>query len=351
MKFMKSERDLIFIRMSMVITLVVFPLATVLFLSPPWLVGILAAPYIGFVFLTFGGRFGLMLHAVGHRPIFQRRYRWMQNYIPFFLGPFLGHTPTSFAAHHMWMHHAENNMLGDGSATLPYRRDHFPHFLHYFLRFFIMGPIHLARYLFLRRRNKIAIRYIIGEFAWLTLAAVAVSLNWAAAIAVFILPMLMMRWLMMAGNFAQHAFVDMDDPDNAYNNSTNLTNTNYNHKSYNDGYHIVHHLRPAMHWTEMAQYYEDNVQDFIDADALVFDGIRDNQHVWFLLMTKNYDTLANKMVNFNGRTHDEKVAYLKNKVCGQKGAIPRIFSLETREDLKRTARKTHISVEESLATA
>lgn len=349
--YMKDERDLIFIRVTALITLIVLPLAFGLFMSPPWLVGLLAVPYIGFVFLMFGGRFGLMLHAVGHRPIYKRKYRFLQTYIPFVLGPFLGHTPTSFAAHHMWMHHAENNMLGDGSTTLPYVRDSFVHFLHYFIRFLIMGPIHLVRYLTLRGRNKTCRRYLMGEVAWLVLACVAVSINWAAALVVFIVPMIMMRWLMMAGNFAQHAFVDIDNADDPFANSTNLTNTNYNHKSYNDGYHIIHHLRPAMHWTDMAQYYEDNVQDFVDADALVFDGIRDNQHVWFLLMTKNYDTLAEHMVNFHGRTHEEKVAYIKNRTKRQLGEIPAIFRLESKEDMQRTKRNTRISVKDALATA
>ena len=123
---MRDERDLIFIRTATLITLIVPPLAGLLFLCPPWIVGLAALPYIGFVFLTFGGRFGLMLHAVGHRPIFDRKYKVLQNYIPFVLGPFLGHTPTSFAAHHMWMHHAENNMLGGRLVhpALPARQVH-----------------------------------------------------------------------------------------------------------------------------------------------------------------------------------------------------------------------------------
>jgi len=347
--FMKDERDLIFIRVTFIITLTVPPLAGLLFLSQPWIVGLAAIPYLGFVFLTFGGRYGLMLHAVGHRPIFKREYRWMQTYIPWVLGPFLGHTPTSFAAHHMWMHHAENNMLGDASATLPYKRDSFLHFLHYVGRFYFVGHIHLMRYLSLRGRGKIAWRFLYGEFCWLILAAVAWWVNWAAALVVFIVPMLMMRWLMMAGNFAQHAFVDMEDPDNAFKNSNNLINAKYNQKAYNDGYHIVHHIKPAMHWTEMAQYFEDNYQRFVDADSVIFDGIADNQAVWFLLMTKNYDKLARHLVDFRGRSHDEKVAFLKKRVQTQQGAIPAFFSLETKEHMVATARKTQLSVAEALA--
>ncbi len=348
---MRDERDLIFVRVSAVISCTVLPLAAILFFMEPWVVGLAAVPYVGFVFLTFGGRYGLMLHATGHRPVFKREYAFLQNYIPWVLGPFLGHTPTSFAAHHMWMHHAENNMLGDGSATLPYARDQLGHFLHYFVRFFLMGHVHLIRYLLLRGRNKIVARFVFGEIAWLALAAVALWSNWAAALVVFIVPMLMMRWLMMAGNFAQHAFVDIDDPDNGFKNSNNLTNAKYNHKAYNDGYHIVHHLKPALHWTEMAKYYEDNYQDFVDADAVVFDGLADNQAVWYLLMTQNYDKMAKHLVDLKGRTHEEKIDFLKARVQGQLGPIPGIFQIETADDVLRTARKTDVTVEQALATS
>jgi hypothetical protein len=337
---MKDERDLIFIRVTALLSLTVFPLATALFLAPANIVGFAALPYIAFVFLTFGGRYGLMLHATGHRPIFKRKWAFLQTYIPFAMGPFLGHTPTSFAAHHMWMHHAENNMLGDGSSTLAYKRDSFFFFLHYFVRFFFFGHIQLLRYLVLRGRHKTALRFFLGEMSWLALAATAWWVNWAAALVVFIVPMLMMRWLMMAGNFAQHAFVDVSDPDNGYKNSTNLINTSYNHKAYNDGYHIVHHLKPGMHYTDMAQYFEDHVQDFIDNDCLVFSGIGDNQALWFNLMFKRYDNLANHMVNFNDRSHEEKVAYLKERAQTRVGVLPPIFFWETSRNVVATHRRS-----------
>ncbi|NCG21201.1 MAG: fatty acid desaturase [Rhodobacterales bacterium] len=347
---MKDERDLIFIRTSALLSLTVFPLAIALFLSPAEIVWMAALPYIGFVFLNFGGRFGLMLHATGHRPIFKREYKFIQNYIPFVMGPFLGHTPTSFAAHHMWMHHAENNMLGDASSTLPYKRDSFFHFLHYFVRFFFMGHFILTRYLLIRGRNKTALRFWFGELCWFALAGLALSINAPAALVVFIIPMLMMRWLMMAGNFAQHAFIDVTDPDNGYKNSNNLVNAGYNHKAYNDGYHIVHHLKPAMHWTDMAQYFEDNMDKFAEADAVCFDGLGDNQSIWFNLMFKRYDNLANHLVNFKGRTHEEKVAFLKSRVQTQVGEIPPILFWETDADVVRFDRKTGVSVNQALAT-
>ena len=335
---LKDERDLIFVRVSALISAVLFPIVTVVFLLEPFQVALVAVPYIGFTFLMFGGRYGLMLHATGHRPIFKREYRWMQHYIPFVLGPLLGHTPTSFEAHHMMMHHVENNMLGDQSTTLPYRRDHFPHFLHYWFRFFALSYLHIGRYLWLRGKLKTFARLMGGELVWLAMVTVAWQLNWAATTLVFIVPMLMMRWLMMAGNWAQHAFIDFQDPDSGWHNSTCLTNTRYNHKCYNDGYHIVHHLKPALHWSEMAQWYDDRHDEFRERDALVFDGIADNQMIWFLLMFKRYDKLANHVVNLRERSHEELVEMLKERVRTQQGPIPALLRWESREHMVANSR-------------
>ncbi|MEZ4316408.1 MAG: fatty acid desaturase [Myxococcota bacterium] len=345
---MRDERDLIFIRVAALMTCTVVPLGLSMFLLPPWAIALAALPYIGFVFLGFGGRYGLMLHATGHRGIFKREHMWIQNYIPWVLGPFLGHTPTSFDAHHMWMHHAENNMKGDGSCTLGYRRDYFPHFLHYFVRFFFFGYVHVTRYMLLRGRTRVLKKFYLGEFAWLAMVSVALWVNWAAALLVFVIPLCLIRWFMMAGNFAQHSFVDITDPDNPFKNSTCLTNTRYNHKAYNDGYHIVHHAKPGLHWTEMAKAYEDNIQEYVDNDSIVFDGIADNQQIWFLLMTHNYDKLARHLVNFRNRTHEEKVALLQERVRGRIGGLPSFTHIETVEEMRASDRHLSMTIDEAL---
>ena len=339
LRFMRDERDMIFVRRAAGLTVSVVPLAVGMFLAPPWLVALLALPYLGFVMGVWGARYGLMLHATGHRPLFKKQHVLLNHYIPCILGPFLGHTPTSFAAHHIWMHHAENNMLGDGSSTLTYVRDRFSHFLHYWARFNFMGYINLSRYLLLRGRRRIWAKWILGEVLWYAGAVLAWQVNYAAALAVFIVPMVLMRWLVMAGNFGQHAFVDVDDPDNPFKNSTLLTNTRYNHKAYNDGYHIVHHVYAGMHWSEMPRWYLDNRERFAQEDAIVFDGIRDNQQVWWLLMTGNYDKLASHLVDFKGRSHQEKVAFLQSRARRQLQPLVRFFRIETAEDVALTARK------------
>ena len=233
------------------------------------------------------------------------------------------------------MHHPENNLDTDLSSTLPYKRDQFTHFLHYWARFFWFWMLHLPRYFKIRNRNKLYVSLLVGEISWFCLVAVSFWVDWAATLVVLVIPWLIIRWFMMCGNFAQHAFVDVDDANNPYRNSNCLTNTVYNHKCYNDGYHIVHHVKPTLHYTEMAQWYDDHIDEFARQDAVVFDGLRNNQKIWFLLMSGNYGVLADHLVDFKGRTRDEKIAFLKSRVQRQRGAIKGF--LEREPDLRAVA--------------
>ena len=328
LRTVRDERDLIFPQVALRITGIVLPLAVLMVLLPTRWMLLFELPYIAFVFTQFTGRFSLMCHALMHRPTFKKEFAWVQTWIFWGLGPLFGATPTSFNAHHVGMHHPENNLATDLSCTLPYQRDQFTDWLHYWARFFFPGLLHLVRYLRLRGRDKLARQLIIGELSWVGFVIALAWIDPAGAIGVVVVPFLLLRVLLMCGNFAQHAFVDIDDPANPYRNSTCIINTRYNHKCYNDGYHIVHHLKPNLHWSEMAQWYDDRKDEFARQDAIVFDGLQDNLHVFVLLMTHDYDTLAAHLVDFHGRTKDEKIAFLKGRVQRRLGEKKGIFAFE-----------------------
>ncbi|MEJ7663111.1 MAG: fatty acid desaturase [Hymenobacter sp.] len=95
-------------------------------------------------------------------------------------------------------------------------------------------------------------------YTWVFTLALA-CVNLPATLAVFVGPFVLSRVIMMMGNWAQHAFVDADSPDNCYTNSVTCINTNYNHKCWNDGYHISHHLKPALHWTDHPAHFRKNL--------------------------------------------------------------------------------------------
>ena len=118
---------------------------------------------------------------------------------------------------------------------------------------------------------------------------------------------------MMAGNWAQHAFIDASKPADIYNNSITCINTIYNKKCFNDGYHIGHHLRPYLHWTEMPSNFELNIDIYKKNNAIVFSGL-DYFQIWFLLMIKNYKKLAANYVELGEiKSKEEIIILLKNR--------------------------------------
>ena len=211
------------------------------------------------------------------------------------------------------MHHAENNLLEDLSSTMKYRRDSVRSFSKYLFLFYFFGVMHLSFYFNRKNRNKFAWNVLLGECSYVLLMIALCFYNLKATMAVFILPLIFARFAMMAGNWAQHAFIDANDPDNIYKNSITCINTVYNKKCFNDGYHIGHHLRPALHWTEMPNNFLQNIEKYRQNKAVVFTGL-DYFQIWFLLMIKNYKYLSKKFVPLaNDASIQDVQSFLKSR--------------------------------------
>ena len=80
-------------------------------------------------------RFILALHFSAHVPIIKPTI-FNKLYIEYFCCAFFGLPPGMYRFHHIVMHHKEDNIHPkDLSSTMPYQRDSFVHFLHYWARF------------------------------------------------------------------------------------------------------------------------------------------------------------------------------------------------------------------------
>lgn len=300
----RDERDLPFLRLMALHTLVQIPLGLALFV-PGVFAWWLGALYLVLTFTVFFDRFILMLHNTSHRVLFKKQHKWMNQCIPWVIGPFCGQTPETYFAHHMGMHHSEANLEADLSTTMPYQRDSFVHFLRYFGRFFAFSLIELARYHLRKGNRRLARRLLTGELLFVAMVVtLAVFVDWRAALVVFGVPFLAARWLMMCGNWAQHAFVDPMAPEDPYRSAITCVNTRYNRRCFNDGYHIGHHETPTRHWTEMPTDFESKLDVYRDRSAIVFDGI-DYFQVWALLMLKRYHTLAKHFVDLSDTPRSE----------------------------------------------
>ena len=277
----------------------------------------LAAIYLPLWAFGLLDRFILMLHCTSHRQLFNRDYRRLNHVIPWALGPFFGQTPETYFSHHMGMHHVEGNLENDLSSTMRFQRDSFLHWLRYFGRFLTIGLLELFHYHHKRGNTKLARRTLIGEGAFFLLVIVlAVFVDWRATFVVFLGPVIGVRFLMMAGNWGQHAFIAQGEPDNDFKSSITCINTRYNRRCFNDGYHIIHHRKPRLHYTEMDVEFEEHRSLYGEQDAIVFDGI-DFFQVWLFLMLGRKSWLARRFVRLPGapdRTDAEVIAFLNERL-------------------------------------
>jgi hypothetical protein len=261
------------------------------------------------------GPYTLMLHNVSHRPYFRSETSWLEWPFVKVLGMFFGHAPNTYFAHHVAMHHPENNLDDDLSTTMHLQRDSArDFFFRYLARFLFLGNHDLGIYLRDRNRDKIRWRLRRGTALWYAIVIGLAFVSWKATLLVFVATLLITRVAMMSGNWAQHAFIDASQPGNCYVNSLTCINSVYNRRCFNDGYHISHHWNPTRHWTEHPQELQDNIEKYAEVDAIVFRKL-DYFMVWLNLMLKRYDVLAEHFVPLDDRerSKEEIIALLKER--------------------------------------
>ncbi|HMU12403.1 MAG: fatty acid desaturase [Bacteroidetes bacterium] len=317
LRLIRDPRDLPFVYLGLRVSLLLIPMAVLLYMPfvTGWIWWAIALVYLWINNITLKGPFGLMLHCTTHRAFFKKEYGLLNHYYPWVLAPLFGQSPETYRAHHVGMHHVENNLEPDESSTMPYRRDSGRDFLRYYFRFLFTGIFTLSFYLFGHNRKKLAWQAIRGEILFVVFCTVMCFVNAPATIVAFIIPFLAFRLVAMAGNWTQHTFIDPQDPGNHFTNSITCINTKFNHRCWNDGYHISHHIDPTMHWTEHPKFFLENLAEFGRQKAVVFTGLN-YVDVFTLLLRDRYDTLADHFVDagghFTGRK-DELIAFLRSR--------------------------------------
>lgn len=312
-----DSRNLPFIHLILIVLFTTIPFAVFLFM-PGVFRWWIAVVYFLFNSIFLMGPVILMQHNVAHKPLFKKKFKKLNNLVPWVIGPFFGLTPESYFAHHIGMHHPENNLDDDLSSTMGYRRDSVKDFSRYFFHFFFFGIYDLMKYLVKNRRKKLMRNMLAGEVLFFLLIVLLLFVNVKATIIVFVFPVFFTRFMMMAGNWAQHAFIDLEQPANCYRNSITCINSRYNRTCWNDGYHIGHHFFPSLHWTEMPGEFVAHINQYSEEDAVVFQKL-DYFMIWFFLMSKNYKMLSTYFVELHPshpRTQEEIIALLKSRTRG-----------------------------------
>jgi len=267
-------------------------------------------------------KFVLALHFSAHRPVIKPK--WLNELlIEVVITPFFGLPPGVYRYHHIIMHHREDNLYPhDISSTMPYQRDNFPFcFLHYWLRFECAAWVELPYFLFVKGH--------LGMLAHLlSMLAIYFAGNWylwhfvrpAVALWLFLVPQVVLSAALMWGNFSQHILVDPDHYADDYRLTVNLMATPYNQLSFNDGYHILHHKYPGLHWSELPSRCasEREMNTLMEHDAVSFkdiDWFMLGAHIWFGFWDK---LIREHFVPTNQQqadmTHSERILFLKKRL-------------------------------------
>jgi fatty acid desaturase len=93
--------------------------------------------------------------------------------------------------------------------------------------------------------------------AVLLFLAVLLVLNWRATLLYFGVPWIFGQWGIVTINLLQHQGCEHESE---FDHSRNITGGFANWLFLNNGFHTAHHLRPAMHWSRLAEFHRENVE-------------------------------------------------------------------------------------------
>jgi fatty acid desaturase len=281
---------------------------------------ILGAAYLVVFNVLYLQRFILAMHYSTHRRLFKRGAfpgsELVNRFNIVLVAPVFGIPCNTYWLHHVVMHHVDNNEWNkDLSATEAYQRDNILHWIVYWVRFMVGSWVELPYYALKKRRWDLFAGCAGGMGASLATYWYLHALNPIAAFWTVAMPFLVVSTAMMFGNWSQHAFVKPDDPRCNFGLAYTVVNHPDNQRSYNDGFHTLHHVNSQIHWSEFPNKFVEKLGEHAEKDALVFDGIGFFD-VGFALFFHRHGFLADRYVNVGQkkRTRDEVIALLKDRL-------------------------------------
>lgn len=200
-------------------------------------------------------------HNTVHCPIF--RSRTLNRLMQIALSLCYGHPVASYVPGHNLSHHrylqTRRDIIRTNKMRWRWNLLNQLFFFHSVAGAITRDEVAFARAMW-RRKSPWIRQFLLETVIWLGVMGLALGLDWEKTLQYVIIPHQYAAWGIVGINFVQHDGCDADSP---WNHSRNFVGRFVNWWVFNNGFHGMHHMEPALHWSLLPKAHAEKLHPHI----------------------------------------------------------------------------------------